>query len=119
LAESTDTAIPMKIHKIVQATIASSLQVFHLATSGKTCHPGDQESTWGRTLVPSNKVRLSNPIPTSLRINKSFTFTICVKSCLYTLVLNNEKIAMLKLCKNLAHNFVSYELLNLLVYFET
>jgi hypothetical protein len=44
-----------------------------------------------------------------------------VKSCLYTLVWNNEKkgVAMLKLYKNLAHNFVLYEPLNLLVYFET
>jgi hypothetical protein len=39
-----------------------------------------------------------------------------VKSSLYTLIWNNEK---LPLCKNLAHNFVLYELLNLSVYFET
>jgi hypothetical protein len=42
-AEPTGTAIPMKVHKIDQATIASSPQVSHLASQGKTSHPGEQK----------------------------------------------------------------------------
>jgi hypothetical protein len=72
--EPTGTAVPMKVHKIDEATIETSLQVSHLASQGKVSRPEDQKSAWRSTPVPSKQVCPSSPIPTSLRINKSIYF---------------------------------------------